>query len=84
MQESSAYVVSFSKSSLCGTESKALRRSRNTEHTLCLDSSALSQSCVTASKAVTVDFPVWNPHCLLESGLVSLRWVVITLMNVSF
>ena len=78
MQESSAYVFSFSKSSLCGTESKALWSSRNTKHTLCLDSSALSQSCVTASKAVTLDFPGWNPHCLLESGLVSLRWVVIT------
>ena len=48
------------------------------EHTLCLDSSALSQSCVTASRAVTVDFPGWNPHCLLESGLISLRWVVVT------
>ena len=73
-----SYVFSFSKSNLCGTESKALRRSKKTEHTLCLDSSALNQSCVTASRAVTVDFPNWNPHCILESGLFSLRWMVIT------
>ena len=71
----------FSKSNLCGTESKALRSLKKTEHTLCLDSNALKKSCVTAcSRAVTVDFPDWNPHCILEtqSVLFSLRWMVIT------
>ena len=49
---------------------------KNTEQTSCLDSSALNQSCVTVSKAVTVDLTTWNPHCLLDKGLVSLNMVM--------
>ena len=53
-------------------------KSKNTEQTSCLDSSALNQSCVTVdvSKAVTVDLPTCNPHCLLDKGLVILRNMV--------
>ena len=44
------------------------------EHTLCLDSSALNQSCVTASRAVTVDFPDWNPHCIVKLRLLKVNF----------
>jgi len=45
--------------------------SKNTEHTSCLHSSTLNHSLVAVSKAVTVNLPTWNPHCLLDRGLVS-------------
>ena len=81
--ESNAYVFSFSKSNLCGTESKVLQQ--KTEHTLCLDSSALNQSCVTASRAVTVDFPdcyTYRYSCLAsEEVLNALGHVVVVTIS---
>ena len=53
---------------LCGTVSKALRRSKKTAHTSWPPSNSLDHWSMTWSKAVVVDLPCWNPHCLLEEG----------------
>ena len=59
-----------------GTELKALCRSKNIAQMSFLASRCVNHSLVVARRAVSVDFPDWNPHWKLDNGWFLARCVL--------